>query len=139
MKTPLLLSLGWIIAIPVFAGPYAPAAGQPGATAISRDDPQIIAWGSAVAELVRGPQQIGDSELGDATAGTAAFALGPSDATTSSPFPVVSLGDGGWLTMNFAQPITNGTGADFVVFENGFSDTFLELAFVEVSSDGVNF
>ncbi len=139
MKAAFALSLGWLAAIPALAGPYAPAAGQPGSTAIAHDDPQIIAWGSAVGELVRGPQQIGDPDLGNATFGSASFATGPANATTSSPFPVVSLGDGGWLTMNFAQPITNGTGADFAVFENSFSDSFLELAFVEVSSDGVHY
>jgi hypothetical protein len=37
------------------------------------------------------------------------------------------------------QPIANGAGADFAVFENSFSDTFLELAWVEVSNDGTNF
>jgi len=30
-------------------------------------------------------------------------------------------------------------GFDFAVFENSFNDSFLELAFVEVSSDGINF
>ena len=30
-------------------------------------------------------------------------------------------------------------GVDFAVFENGFSPTFLEIAVVEVSSDGVHF
>ena len=41
--------------------------------------------------------------------------------------------------LGFAQPITDGPGYDFAVFENGLSDTFLELGFVEVSSDGNNF
>ncbi|MES2569688.1 MAG: PEP-CTERM sorting domain-containing protein, partial [Verrucomicrobiota bacterium] len=50
-----------------------------------------------------------------------------------------AFGSGGKLTLSFAQPITNGPGADFAVFENGITDEFLELAFVEVSSDGVNF
>ena len=63
-------------------------------------------------------------------------ALGPAGTDTTA---VVSLGDGGHITLGFAQPITNGPGADFAVFENSFADTFLELAFVEVSSDGTNF
>ena len=41
--------------------------------------------------------------------------------------------------MTFDPPISNGPGWDFAVFENSFSDTFLELAYVEVSSDGVHF
>jgi hypothetical protein len=52
---------------------------------------------------------------------------------------VISLGDGGKATMMFAQPIADGPGPDFAVFENSFEDYFLELAFVEVSSDGVHF
>lgn len=52
---------------------------------------------------------------------------------------VISLGDGGVATMIFAQPITDGPGSDFAVFENSFEDYFLELAFIEVSSDGVHF
>ena len=47
--------------------------------------------------------------------------------------------------MTFASPICNRPGPDFAVFENGFANAqnpdmyFLELGFVEVSSDGVNF
>ena len=52
---------------------------------------------------------------------------------------VISLGDGGVATMIFAQPITDGQGSDFAVFENSFEDYFLELAVIEVSSDGVHF
>lgn len=52
---------------------------------------------------------------------------------------VVSLGDSGRITLTFGGAIVNGPGADFAVFENSFSDTFLELAWVEVSSDGAHF
>jgi len=123
------------------AGPYAPAAGQTGSTAVPANSSSIVAWATSVAEVHLGPQQIGDPVLGSipASFGTPSNALGHADATVITPTPVISLGDGGWITLNFAQPITNGLGADFAVFENGFSDNFLELAFVEVSSDGTNF
>ena len=49
------------------------------------------------------------------------------------------LGDGGFVTSYFTVPLANGPGWDFAVFENSFDDTFLELAFVEVSSNGVDF
>ena len=49
------------------------------------------------------------------------------------------LGRSGQITLSFSTPIRNGFGSDFAVFENSFSDTFLELAYVEVSSDGSNF
>ena len=52
---------------------------------------------------------------------------------------MVSLGDGGFAILEFASPINDEIGPDFAVFENGFDDLFLELAFVEVSSDGINF
>jgi len=50
----------------------------------------------------------------------------------------------GEITMTFDILIGNGDGPDLAVFENGLVDTgtgnvFAELAFVEVSSDGVNF
>ena len=52
---------------------------------------------------------------------------------------VVSLGDSGVATLTFQNPIIDGTGFDFAVFENAFTDSFLELGFVEVSSDGQKF
>jgi hypothetical protein len=51
----------------------------------------------------------------------------------------VSLGDNGTATLQFPLPIVNGSGWDFAVFENTFIDSFLELAFVEVSTDGKKF
>ena len=54
-------------------------------------------------------------------------------------FDIVCLGDGGQITLSFDVAICDGKGPDFAVFENGFSDTFLELGFVEVSSNGVDF
>jgi hypothetical protein len=69
--------------------------------------------------------------MGYASVGDSTAAIG-SAATRG----VVSLGDGGIATLTFSSPITDGAGADFCVFENGFDDIFLELAFVEVSSDG---
>lgn len=58
---------------------------------------------------------------------------------TDDAFDIVSLGNGGQITMTFSQGISNGSGNDFAVFENGISDTFLELAWIEVSSDGTHF
>ena len=59
---------------------------------------------------------------------------------------VHSLGIGGSLTLGFDPQtlIADGPGADFLVAENAFQSgplgqTFLELAFVEVSSNGVDF
>lgn len=111
---------------------YAPAVGQLGSTAISKDSAVIVAWASGVNAQICW-QNIADTSLGKANNGIASDVLGIADNTT------LSLGDGGQATLSFNQPIYDGPGWDFTVFENGFTDYFLELAFVEVSSDGVNF
>jgi hypothetical protein len=128
------------------SGPYAPAAGQPGSTAIHHSDVRIVAWGTAVGSVVRGPYDISDPDSPTVSFGNLSAALGPANGfdpiteqPLTSPNAVVSLGDGGLLTLLFEQPIFDGPFDDFVVFENGFSDSFLELGFVEVSSDGSNF
>ena len=54
----------------------------------------------------------------------------------------------GHITLSFSEPIQNGPGPDFAVFENGFisaggagvnGQIFAELAYVEVSTDGETF
>ncbi|TCN56605.1 T9SS C-terminal target domain-containing protein [Flavobacterium circumlabens] len=111
---------------------YAPAAGQTGSTAIAKSSTVFKSWATGI-NVVRGPQDIANPTGPLASTGDPSGALG---GTSTS---VVCLGDGGSATLTFATPIVNGPGFDFAVFENGFSDTFLELAFVEVSSNGVNF
>ncbi len=118
------------------AGPFAPAAGQPGSTAIADTSPLFVEWAGGFQNLVRGPMDIANPAGGTASFGTGNEALGPADG---NPSHVVSLGDGGQITLTFAEPITNGPGADLAVFENGFGDTFLELGFVEVSTNGSDF
>jgi hypothetical protein len=116
-------------ALPALAGPYSPAAGKSGSNAVPMNFPEIAAWASFVQSVEFG------SHLDNAWKNTA-NALGPASGTA---FVVVSLGRGGRITLGFDPPIANGPGWDFAVFSNSFSDTFLELAFVEVSSDGANF
>ncbi len=113
----------------VLTGPYAPAADQPGSTAIYMDDELFVQWADDWQDY-----QIGDGV--DAEFQTPEKALGKALGDTAD---IVSLGRGGEITLTFDRPIRNGPGWDFAVFENGFRDTFLELGFVEVSSDGVNF
>ncbi len=98
--------------------------------------PSIVAWASGYTDLVRGPLNAADPGGGLASFGTGSEAVGPADGKSSH---VVSLGDGGQITLTFAEPIIDGPGDDLAVFENGFSDTFLELAFVEVSTNGIDF
>jgi hypothetical protein len=128
-----------LLAARAVAGPYAPAAGQPGSTAVAANDSGLIAWGSSVGQVVRGPYDISDPGSPLVTFGNPdPAAIGPADGFDVSgqpltdPDKVVSLGDGGMLTLLFSNPIFNGPSWDFAVFENAFNDTFLELAFVEV-------
>jgi len=126
-----LLFLGWLC--PAFVGAqFAPPAGQPGSTALHKDDPSFLSWISEI-EVTRGYQDIQTPDLGLAETGEPAFAQGPADGLT------VSLGDGGSALIILNAPLYNGPGWDFAVFENAFNDSFLELAFVEVSSDGEHF
>ena len=118
-----------------FAGPYAPQAGEPNSTAIYMYDPNFVAWATGVT-LQRGYIKISEPNLGYVSYGSGADALGKAEGDIYS---VVSLGDSGTATLTFENPIANGPGYDFAVFENSFSDAFLEIGFVEVSSDGNNF
>lgn len=119
-----------------------------GTNAIHKDSSIIISW-AVSAEVERGYINISDTSLtytengitsNKAFYGNVINALGPADGT------FVSLGDGGNIILQFNNPITNGEGYDFVVFENAFfsppnqyQSAFAELAFVEVSTDGINY
>jgi hypothetical protein len=57
---------------------------------------------------------------------------------------VLSLGEGGDVTLGFDVTLVDGPGADLTVSENGFvigggSSVFAEILFVEVSTDGATF
>ncbi|MDD3876745.1 MAG: T9SS type A sorting domain-containing protein [Bacteroidales bacterium] len=112
---------------------FPPSAGQTGTTAIHKDSSVFTAWASGCT-VERGPQDLSNLSLGLAIAGENWMATGKSGVNG-----IVSLGDGGFAVLNFEFPITNGLGWDFAIFENSFTDDFLELAFVEVSSDGLNY
>jgi len=134
MKLPLCLLLSTLTA--VLAGPFS-------VDSIPAADARFTRWATS-AEIVRGPTNIaytGDPQSYP-TFGDEGSATGPADAVSGDngdPFPVVSLGDGGTATVTFASPIADIPGPDFAVFENSFNTTFLELAHVEVSSDGIYF
>ncbi len=115
------------------AAQFAPPAGQVGSTAIHKDSSIFVAWATA-ATIERGPMDISNPALGLASTGDASAALG-----AAGDGQIVSLGDGGSAMLTFAYPIRNSSGFDFAIFENAFNDSFLELGFVEVSSDGVRF
>lgn len=123
----------FMLALPFSYGQFAGSVGQSNSTAVHKDSSLIIAWATACT-VERGYFDIAAPHLGVASTGLEAFALGPADGSG-----VVSLGDSGVAILTFDHPIFNGAGPDFAVFENAFSDSFLELGFVEVSSDGQNY
>jgi len=125
----LLAYSGVFLPSTALAGPYAPAAGEPGTTAIYMDDPAFVAWATGWDKYV--PGQEVDPVFMNPEPG-----LGKAVGTS---LDVVSLGRGGEITLTFLFPIRNGEDWDFAVFENSFSDTYLELAYVEVSSNGQDF
>lgn len=106
--------------------------GNPGSNAIHKDSSIIKGWATS-SMIKRGYMQINNHSLGFASVGNEQSAIGPADGN------VVSLGDSGVITLQFSHPIVDGNGYDFVVFENSFLDNYVELAFVEISSDGINF
>lgn len=108
---------------------FPPAAGQEGSTAVAKDDPSIVAWATGIDEVVYGDDVDEQWRVPE-------NALGPAEGTSMD---VLVLGRGGSVTLAFDEPIFNAFGPDFAVFENSFSDTFLELGYVEVSSNGVDF
>ena len=115
-------------------GPFPPAAGQEGSTAIPYNSSKFVCWSTGI-QLSRGYTDISNPVV-RTSFGYPAIALGQA---VPSSMDVVSLGDAGEALLTFDRPIVNGPSYDFAVFENGFSDTFLELGFVEVSSDGIHF
>ena len=110
----------------LFPGPP----GAPDTTAVALDDPGIVAWATGVEALVVGAGST------DEAYHVKAKALGPATGATTD---VLVLGDAGNATLTFDVVITDGNGFDLAVFENAVTDTFLELAYVEVSSDGATF
>jgi hypothetical protein len=110
---------------------YSPAPPDTTTTAVASDDPRIVGWAQGVAAYEPG------TGVTDPKWMMPMKALGP---VGTDNLEVVVLGNGGRITLTFGSPIVDGAGWDFAVFENGFAnDQFLELAFVEVSSDGIGF
>lgn len=105
---------------------YPDAAGTPTSRAVDPDD--VVAWATGVASYT--PGEAVDAAWKDTDRG-----LGAAQGTAEG---IVALGRGGQITLTFDAPIADGAGHDLAVFENGF-DGFLEVAYVEVSSDGTTF
>lgn len=128
---------------------FAPSAGETGSTAIYKDDPAFIGWAKSC-QVKRGFINIADTSktfTQDQKTSNRAF-FGNQALATGRPggaLDCISLGDSGIAVLTFDFPIRNAPGFDFAVFENGIKEQeapflyFLELAFVEVSTNGKRF
>lgn len=103
--------------------------------------PPIAGWASGYKDYQPGTN-VADSWK------TPDHAVGPIGGSADDPYSnntyVVVLGDHGQITMTFDNPIVDGAGNDFAVFENGFRVSgstldFIELGRVQVSSNGTDF
>jgi hypothetical protein len=126
----------YAVSQPEGMGPFCGKVGTEGCTAVPANSSAIKGWATGCT-LELGPQNISIEGSPLVSYKTAEEAIGP--CTMNDNLSVVSLGDGGSATLTFEKPIINGNGYDFAVYENSFDDYFLELAFVEVSSDGQRF
>jgi hypothetical protein len=97
------------------------------------NDLNLINWATKIISYEPGSKPKSDDE---GKYGNPENALGKA---SGNEYDIVSLGRGGSITLAFEYPIKNGEEWDFAVFENAFNDKFLELAYVEVSSDGNTF
>jgi len=126
----ILLTLALIYIGFVSWGQYAPAAEKPGSTALYKDSSIFINWAKQCT-IYRGWKNITQKDSGFTSIGDSNSCIGRAGENG-----IISLGDSGIAICQFNQPIIDGEGWDFAVFENTFDDRFLELATVEVSSDG---
>jgi len=110
---------------------------------VHKDSSLITAWANNVS-IQRGFINISDTSATDqgsnrASVGSPVNATGPADGS------IISLGDGGIALYTLEEALSDKPGPDFAIFENGFKEKvppylwFLELAIVEVSSDGENY
>lgn len=135
-----ILLFALLISSVSFGQSFAPAAGVDGSTAIAHDSSCFVGWASG-GTIIRGFVNINDTTItydddNHASFGVIEDAYGEAGGNGTD---IVSLGDSGIATMTFDLLIQNGPGFDFAIFENGFMDDYMELAHVEVSSDGVHF
>ncbi len=134
LATILFLLAGYIASVAQFA----PQFPLPGHTTISKNDSRFTDW-AAGCTFYPGWVNMADKSLGKTDSTNTGKIVGPPGIY------LLSLGDSGVVVLTFEHSIKNGPGPDFAVFENGFTErgndtvAFLELAFVEVSSDGQNF
>lgn len=101
--------------------------------------------GTALADTVTSAPGASGSGFGDSYCAVNGVRGGGNDMGSTDVYSLSSTGSGSILVLSFnGRKITNGSGADFIVFENPFnyngnsSTRFMEAVVVEVSYDGSN-
>ncbi len=108
---------------------YPRAAEQSASEAIYMNDSSIKSWANGYANYIVGDDCNAEWQTPNKACGHA----------VGTNYDIVCLGRAGQITMTFPNGIADGEGFDFTVFENSFSDTYLELAFIELSTNGMDF
>lgn len=119
---------------------FSPTPGNLGSDAIHKDSSCFVGWATG-ASVYRGWLDINHKDTlinntSYVSFGSVYEALGKAEGNS---FNCVSIGDSGVAILFFESTLYNGPGPDFAVFENSFGDNYIELAFVEVSSDGEHY
>ncbi len=148
------------------AGPYSTYSNDPANphdAPIHKNSEEIRAWANAVSDYSPAPGvgvMYQDPVAGFGSLGDLYDPLNPPETGTKPPFHgvdelfngivgdltdsygFIGIDDPGSITVSFPAPIYDGPGHDFATFENGIiigGYLSAELAYVEVSTDGVNF
>jgi hypothetical protein len=138
MKSPLLAALlTFLLPFVAVAGIYSGPTDTANSIdpAIVKTSPLFVEWANAI-----DPTRTHFAPRGSTTiSNTGINSLGDLDATQ-----IAAGVSPGYLTVTFPHGVRNGVGPDFAVFENGFTfgspnGLFAELAYVEVSTDGITF
>ncbi|KAF0093715.1 MAG: aggregation factor core protein MAFp3 isoform E [Puniceicoccaceae bacterium 5H] len=116
-------------------------------TAIPGTDANFAGWASRIVTLDYGTDVADIWKTEDRALGPSVgpapeddpYHDGDSASRTGGVYEILCIGRGGEIVLGFDQPFRDGAGWDLAVFENSFNDEMLELAYVEVSSDGVHF
>jgi hypothetical protein len=117
------------------AGPFVPGSEYEPFYPVDKDSTDFVGWATGWEDYIAGGYVDAEWRTPEKALGKAAGAYDD----------IVCLGRGGQITMTFEHGIKDGDGWDFAVFENsvifdeGTGLGFLELAYVEVSTDGICF
>lgn len=138
-----ILSLG-IGALPTVAQIYSGPTDTTHAIdpAIASNDNRLTLWADSVVSYTPAPGV--NASYADPTAALGAYNTSLVSLGDLSAEQIANSVAPGTITLGFSQPFRDVAGFDFAIFENGFAygqpnGLFMELGYVEVSSNGTDF